>query len=91
MFHVKYLSSSLYGLGGQYFFKFFLLVAMATKVLHGIEFFEQHLKYLTPNGLGEVILMKKFTDGRCDYYLPPFGGIKIKTYLVANFTQQAHG
>ena len=37
MFHVKYLSSSLFGLGEV----FFLSVAMATTVLCEIEFFEQ--------------------------------------------------
>ena len=39
MFHVKYLSSSLYGLGGEDFLSF-ISAAMATIVLHGIEFFE---------------------------------------------------
>ena len=39
MLHAKYESSSPYGLG-QGFLKFFLLVAMATRVLHGIHIFE---------------------------------------------------
>ena len=40
MFHVKYLSSSIYDLEED-FFMFFLSVDMATTVLHGIEFFEK--------------------------------------------------
>jgi hypothetical protein len=40
MFHAKYLSSSSYG---RRYLRFFLSVAMATRVLHGIKFFEQFL------------------------------------------------
>ena len=41
MFHVQYVSSSLYDSGGEDFLKFFLFIAMAIRVLHGIDFFEQ--------------------------------------------------
>jgi hypothetical protein len=41
MFHAKYLSSSSLGYFRRRYLKFFLLVAMATRVLHGIKFFEQ--------------------------------------------------
>ena len=59
------------------FLKFFLSVAMATRVLHGMEFFEQFWKafmqgtflltfnWIWASGLGgEVVWMKKLTDGR---------------------------
>jgi hypothetical protein len=41
MFHAKYLSSSFLGFLEEDVYSFFLLVAMATRVLHGIKFFEQ--------------------------------------------------
>ena len=40
MLHAKYDSSGPYGLGQEDFLSFFLLVAMATRVLHGIHIFE---------------------------------------------------
>ena len=40
MLHAKYESCNPYGLGLEDFLKFFLLVAMATRVLHGIHIFE---------------------------------------------------
>ena len=40
MLHAKYESSSSYGLGEEDFLKFFILVAMATRVLHGIQIFK---------------------------------------------------
>ena len=40
MLHAKYESSSCYGLGQEDFYSYFLSVAMATRVLHGIPIFE---------------------------------------------------
>jgi hypothetical protein len=37
----------LFGFFERRYFKFFLLVAMATRVLHGIKFFEQFLRVTT--------------------------------------------
>jgi hypothetical protein len=37
----------LFGFFKRRYFKFFLLVAMETRVLHGIKFFEQFLKVTT--------------------------------------------
>jgi hypothetical protein len=47
MFHAKYLSSSSFGFLKEDILSFFLSVAMATKVLLGIKFFEQFLKLTT--------------------------------------------
>jgi hypothetical protein len=47
MFYAKYLSSSFFGFFKRRYLKFFLSVAMATRVLHGIKFFEQVLKVTT--------------------------------------------
>jgi hypothetical protein len=47
MFHAKYLSSSSYGFLKEDILSFFLSVAMATRVLLGIKFFEQLLKLTT--------------------------------------------
>jgi hypothetical protein len=46
MFQAKYLSSSSLGSLKEYL-KFFLSVAMATRVLHGINFFEHFFKVTT--------------------------------------------
>jgi hypothetical protein len=47
MFHAKYLSSTSLGFLKEDILSFFLSVAMATRVLHGIKFFEQFLKVTT--------------------------------------------
>jgi hypothetical protein len=47
MFHAKYLSSSSFGFLKEDILSFFLSVAMATRVLHRIKFFE---KCLTTKG-----------------------------------------
>jgi hypothetical protein len=51
MFHAKYLSSTSLGFLKEDILSFFLLVAMATRVLHGIKFFEQFLKVTTKETL----------------------------------------
>jgi hypothetical protein len=61
MFHAKYLSSSSLDFSKEDFLKFFLSVAMAiamaTRVLHGIKFFEQFLK-VTPKEHSCEVWMK---------------------------------
>ena len=75
MFYVKYLSSSLYKLGGGDFLRFFFLLPWQPEFcmeLNSLNIFETalcarniHTKFyqIWPSGFGgEVILMKKFTD-----------------------------
>ena len=77
MFHVKYLCSSLYGLGAEDFFKFFFWLqwqpqfCMELNSLNNSTTLKElyakniHTKFyqIWPSGLGEVILMKKFYGG----------------------------
>ena len=69
MFHVKYLSSGLYGLGGEDILSFqpeFCMELTALKELYARNIHTK-FKQIWPSGLGwEVILMKRFTDGRTD-------------------------
>jgi hypothetical protein len=47
MFNAEYLSSSSFGFLKEDILSFFLSVAMATRILHGIKFFEQFLRVTT--------------------------------------------
>jgi hypothetical protein len=47
MFHAKYLCSTSLGFLKENILSFFLSVAMATRVLHVIKFFEQFLQVTT--------------------------------------------